>query len=449
MSPEQPSSKIGKSVGENLRAARVAQHYTQSQLAAPDFSVSYISAIERGQIHPSLRALEILASRLGLTSTQLLPNRAQQDDRLTSTTGPGERDEDEVALALLEAQLCIVQDKADEALSLLEKLATKRLKHQDQLQQRYLLGWTNYKLGRYQESEYTLAEATQMAKDTNAQYLHLRILHVLALTYAAMRNYAQALSAHQRCLNLIEENEIDDPFFTLKVYIYIGQHYSRLENVDLALDVFHKALTLAVGLTTTGNIQAVYTNLCQQYALQKDYDLATLYAYKSNQLHNQDMMKRLRGELYHYLGHAIMQGDQEKARAFIDEALQKPGITQDHLTLASITTRNAQWYVARQEFEEALRCAQKAQELACPFGDTIIAAEALILLGRIEYTLHHYDDGSKHFVSGLDMLERLGSHEELADESVRYAQLLEEIGREHEAFTHFRRAFQSKQKLGK
>ncbi len=50
MSPEQASSKIGKSVGEKLRAARLAQHYTQSQLAAPDFSVSYISAIERGQI---------------------------------------------------------------------------------------------------------------------------------------------------------------------------------------------------------------------------------------------------------------------------------------------------------------------------------------------------------------------------------------------------------------
>ena len=47
------------------------------------------------------------------------------------------------------------------------------------------------------------------------------------------------------------------------------------------------------------------------------------------------------------------------------------------------------------------------------------------------------------------MLERLENHEELADESVHYAQLLEETGHEREAFTHFRRAFQSQQKLGK
>src|ERR1700692_1208572 len=105
MFPESSASKIGKSVGEKLRAARIALNYTQSQLAAPDFSVSYISAIERGQIHPSLRALEILATRLGLSSTQLLPNRAQQDELNHHHAVQPEREEDEYAFTLLEIQL--------------------------------------------------------------------------------------------------------------------------------------------------------------------------------------------------------------------------------------------------------------------------------------------------------------------------------------------------------
>src|SRR6266567_7006597 len=109
MSPEQPSNKIGKSVGEKLRAARIAQHYTQSQLAAPDFSVSYISAIERGQIHPSLRALEILAGRLGLTSTQLLPARAQPEEHLASPLSIPEREDEEMDTILLEANVQIWQ----------------------------------------------------------------------------------------------------------------------------------------------------------------------------------------------------------------------------------------------------------------------------------------------------------------------------------------------------
>ena len=56
--------QIGQTVGNKLRAARLARKLTQGQLARPDFSVSYVSAIERGQIHPSLRALEIFAHRL-------------------------------------------------------------------------------------------------------------------------------------------------------------------------------------------------------------------------------------------------------------------------------------------------------------------------------------------------------------------------------------------------
>src|SRR5919198_537692 len=135
MSPEPSSSKIGKSVGEKLRAARIAQHYTQSQLAAPDFSVSYISAIERGQIHPSLRALEILAGRLGLTSTQLLPNRSPSDENQNSSADISEQNEDEVALHLLEAHISIMQEEPADALLLLNTLHPKQLNQRHQLEQ--------------------------------------------------------------------------------------------------------------------------------------------------------------------------------------------------------------------------------------------------------------------------------------------------------------------------
>ncbi|BCL81599.1 helix-turn-helix domain-containing protein [Ktedonobacteria bacterium brp13] len=449
MSPEQPSSKIGKSVGEKLRAARIAQHYTQSNLAAPDFSVSYISAIERGQIHPSLRALEILAARLGMSSTQLLPSKAQQEERTSITTALSEREEDEIVLELLNAQIQILQGEATEAIALLEQVATHRLKRQHQLQQRYLLGQAYYRTGQYQESEYTLSEAVQIAKELNMQYLNLHILHQLAMTYAAMRNYSQALLAHQRCLNLLEESDIKDPFFLAQIYIQMGQHYTRLNTIDQALEMFHKALAITEKLATSQQVQAVYANLSHYHAEAKDNELATLYAYKSVQLHNQEEMTQLRSELYHYLGHAIMQIDVQQARIYLDEALQNQKNLQDTLTHASLLTRNADWYYTQHDYEQAQTYAQQGYDLLASFGDLIIAADTLIVLGRIEYACQNYDEGSQHFVAGLDMLERLGSHEELANESVHYAELLEAIGKEHEAFTHFRRAFQSRQKLGK
>src|SRR6202022_4484366 len=126
MSTDDSHSQMGQSVGAKIRAARQAKKYTQSQLAAPDFSVSYISAIERGQIHPSLRALEILASRLGLSSTQLLPSRSPQDSRSSTSLNIAERDDEEVELVLLEAQLLIQQGSAEQAATQLSKISTKR-----------------------------------------------------------------------------------------------------------------------------------------------------------------------------------------------------------------------------------------------------------------------------------------------------------------------------------
>jgi len=449
MSPEEPPAKIGKSVGEKLRAARIAQHYTQSQLAAPDFSVSYISAIERGQIHPSLRALEILASRLGLTPTELLPNRSQQEERLRSPANLAEQDEDEIEFTLLEAHLLIMHNNLAEAIAKLDTLATKDLKPPLLLQQRYLQGLAYFKTDQLQQIEYTLSEAEQIAKDLNANYFLLHILNQLALTYTAMHNYAQASQLHQRCLALIEGNEKLNPFCSIQVYTATGHHYIYLESFAQALEAFNKALIIASELPTSYHVQAVYAHLCEHYRTEKEYQLATLYAHKSIQVNHQDTIKQLKIKLHHYLGHALMRKDAQVAWDYIAASLQKPGILESRQAQASLITRKAEWHLAHQELDEAEFNARQAHKLVQSFGDTIVNAEALIMLGRIEYVQGCYEEGSQQFVTGIDMLERLGSQEELVNESVRYAQLLEEIGKEREAFIYFRRAFQSRQKLGK
>jgi tetratricopeptide (TPR) repeat protein len=449
MSPEPSSSKIGKSVGEKLRAARVAQRYTQSKLAAPDFSVSYISAIERGQIHPSLRALEILAARLGLSSTQLLPTKAQQDERYPGSLSFNERDDDEVELLLLEAQVQIRQGVAQSAIEQLEALSPKRLKRAHHLQHHYLLGWAYYKVARYQECDYTLTEALQLAKELQDQYLHVRILNLQALAQAAMRNYAQALVAHQHCLEILEQNETQDPFFTAQIYMHMGLHYNQLGNAPQALVMFHKALELTENLSSAQDVQHAYLQMCQQYSDHKEYDLATFSAHKSTQLHHWEVSKQLKSELYNYIGQALLQEDMEQAQAFFEQALAKERLSHDPLTLASIKSSYAEWFFTQRQLEQAEHYAHEAYEEAQHTGDTVITANALIVLGRIEYAQHKLEDGDSHFVAGLAMLGRLESHEELARESVRYAELLEQAGKEHEAFTYFRSAFQSQQKLGK
>src|ERR1700694_4282627 len=76
MPPSVETANIGKAVaarvGTNIKEVRTKLGKTQAQLAAPEFSISYISAIERGKIRPSLKALSILARRLDVPLTFLL-----------------------------------------------------------------------------------------------------------------------------------------------------------------------------------------------------------------------------------------------------------------------------------------------------------------------------------------------------------------------------------------
>ncbi len=442
MSPEPSPNKIGKSVGEKIRAARVALHYTQGKLAAPDFSVSYISAIERGQIHPSLRALEILAGRLGLASTELLPKRPSQDDRQSAIPRQPEREEDESEMALLDVQVRISQNEPEKALALLSKTSAKRLKRSQQLWHRYLLGCANLLAGHLEEAEHIFSEMTQIAKDANNHYLYTHILFMLGNTFAAMHNPTQALLAHQRCLNVLEETQERDVFLITRTAVQLGTHYAEIEQPDDALALFRKALDTRAQLQTPQQVDASYNALAQYAIDDKDYYAAELYGYQALAHSEQESQRQLRGDLYHYLGQTLIQGDQEEA--YVQLSAMQEGETTDLLVRASITARIAEWHFARQNRDEARKYAEAACLLARPFGETIITADALIMLGRIEYAQQAFDTGDEHFVQGLAMLEHLHRQVELTEHSIQYAQLLEARGKAQEAFTYFRRAYQSR-----
>src|SRR5215469_3903882 len=163
MASHSDHQRTGQTVGSNLRAVRLARKLTQSQLAKPDFSVSYVSAIERGQIPPSLRALEIFAQRLGISATDLLSKPTGQTLRGLSKKDTGKENKQDTELQLLEAQLLILQGDSRQATLLLRTLSSDMLKSQQEIRWCYLLGTALYHSGLLQESESVLIEALNKA----------------------------------------------------------------------------------------------------------------------------------------------------------------------------------------------------------------------------------------------------------------------------------------------
>src|SRR5437879_1036027 len=133
MPPSLETANVGKAVaarvGTNIREVRTKLGMTQAQLAAPEFSISYISAIERGKIRPSLKALSILARRLDVPLTFLLegsPSGAAEARAVgysPADAGPDQK----IDVDLLQAEVFVQQGEFKQAEQLLAPIQPERI----------------------------------------------------------------------------------------------------------------------------------------------------------------------------------------------------------------------------------------------------------------------------------------------------------------------------------
>lgn len=448
MASDSDLQRIGQTVGAKIRAARLAKKYTQSQLAQPDFSVSYVSAIERGQIHPSLRALEIFAQRLGLSSSDLLTKQA-----MLELQGPSEKDSavtnNEVkALQLIEAQLYMHQGNNNQAVILLRNLPFDASNSEQQIQQRFLLGWAYYLSGYLEESEAVLAEALHLVQDHDDFWMK-HILNVLGMVHASMHNHTQAFEYQLQMLDRMKtEQQPHDVFLDAQIYNTSGLHYLSLNKIDEASEMFQHALSLTKEGFLQDQLSSMYWDISRYLVATQHYAMAMLNAHKSLELLFQENNDALRSEIYHYLGQAMLRQDQQKSVGELEMLLQEPALQSDALALASVTATTALALYRAGEIKKAHTYAQRACELASPYGNSIVTASIFITMGRIAYAQKDYNQGDAHFASGLVILERLDRRDELSDQSAIYAQLLEERNLPNEALRFYKKAYENSRERG-
>ena len=443
MASHSDPQQIGQTVGVRLRAARLARKLTQSQLAQPDFSVSYISAIERGQIQPSLRALEIFAQRLSISSVELLAKQTGQSLQVFSEKDSKNEIEQNTELQLLEAQLFLLQGNYRQAVTVLSTLSSDTLKSQQEIRQYYILGIALYYSDLMQESESVLTEALNKALQHNDFFVKY-IRNALGLVYVSMHNHAQGMEYQLRNLDQLEnEEQPHDAFFDAQVYTNIGLHDSDLNKIDDAIEMFQHALAQTQELFSPEQLTTMYWNMSRYLAETQQYFLATLYGHKTLQLLLQEYHDSLRSEIYHYLGQALLHQNQQKALIYLEELLQDATLEKDTLTFASITATTAEVLYRQGNVKKAYEYAQKACKLASAYEDHIVTASIFLTCASIAYAQKDYQVGDTQFMAGLNMLERLNNREELADQSARYAHLLEERGLSNEALKFYKQAYKN------
>lgn len=445
--PADSLHQIGQTVGTRLRAARVAKKYTQNQLARPDFSVSYISAIERGQIQPSLRALEILAQRLELSTTDLLPAHPPLVGALVGERGVVGSEERE--MLLLEAQIAIRQKNPAQALEVLQKLLSAKSERQQEKTSTlsYVLGWAYLEAGRLQEGEQLLAAAARLAREA-ADPLYPCILSLQSAIYTAMRNTEQATQLRRESLRaLARQEEVPrNMFFLAQLHSSLAQYHSYLGELEPAIEQFRQTLHLLQDWSSCQHLQESYSQLSRAYHEKEFASLANLYSHKWLQANFRCQLAGMRSEIVYALGRVLLQSDPAEAHNYLIGVSQEAEARQDRLSLAGANVQLASWSIAHGELSQAEQFVGRAQEQAEAFGETLIGADAQLLAGELAYRRQDYIVGDRFFEAGLAMLERAGAREDLVEHLAHYAQLLEERNCIQKALSYWKRAYEGRQK---
>jgi len=434
--PSLETANVGKAVaarvGTNIREVRTRLSLTQAQLAAPEFSISYISAIERGKIRPSLKALSILAKRLDVPLTFLLEGspagaaEARAVGYSPADSGPDQR----IDVELLQANVLIHQHAFKEAEQLLAPIQPERITI-DQAYRLFLLrGQIHLGVNEFQEAVVDLRSAVSQGEGMNdIEYIE-RARNLLGKAYFSLYNYTLAMENHQRSNTAIENGYINDPLFALDVYSNLANDYFRLGDLEKAVTFYHRALAALEEMNRDSRgFAQKYMEISLSYKAADKPTMARDYATRSLALYEMRDEQRIVGLTHQRLGKALeRQNDLDGAEGEYKRAITIERELDDEISVSVCLTSLAELLLKRGSVKEARREAQEALKFARSSKDAQTQGQALMTLAQIEHQSGDFEAADKLFAQALEQLDASDAHEIAASAYFRFANLLEQRG---------------------
>jgi HTH-type transcriptional regulator, quorum sensing regulator NprR len=444
------TANVGKAVatrvGQNIREVRVKLGLTQAQLAAPEFSISYISAIERGKIRPSLKALSILAKRLDVPLTFLLEGspagvkEAQAVGYSPADSGPDQR----IDVDLLQASVLIQQQAYEEASELLAPIQPDRITMEQAYRLFFLSGQVHLGLQEHQEAVVDLRAALTQGEGLNDVEYVERSRNLLGKAYFLLYNYTLATENHQRCYNAIEHGQIADPVFALEVYNNLANDYFRLGELEKAVSLYQHALETLKGVSRDAKSFArKYMEIGRNYKGLGKLAIAREYMTRSLAVYEMCDEQRLEGLSHQRLGKALeklndLDGAEHEYRTAIalEHSLDDAAASSlCHNSLAELLLKRSAIPEAEEEARQALAFAETSQ-------DAQTRGQALITLAQIRHQAQDFADADQLFQQALGLLDTSRSHELAASAYFRYANLLESRGEVQRSLAAIKKAYE-------
>ncbi len=411
-------------IGEKIRAARLAERLTQEQLAGNDLSKSYISEVERGRRTPRRITLKVLAQRLHRPLSYFLDGAAE--DR-----------EAEVYLELGLAQLH--GGSAERAVSLLDKALDLALPGGSETlpaKVELALALVDQRRGYMQQAQRRLDRCFRVfvrTGDADSVAAGQYCLGRIKLESGDPASAAWAFQAglqHSECLR-------QAPMLRCQLYLGSGMAHQRLGNTQAAREAFGLALEAAHPFQDHYHLASWHLELAGAAARDGRFEQASEHASKAEAICEAFAYKRTLAEIHERLGGLDgEEGNWEAAEChhrwsvtLHGAAANLPGLAQALSALAEVLLRCASPDAARAACEGALG-------LLDGETDHNERAHVLRVLGTMYRIAGRGEQARTALLESLDLSGRLGHKADVRLAHQELAVLALELGDLEEARIH-------------
>jgi tetratricopeptide (TPR) repeat protein len=332
--------------GLRVRRFREARGLSQAQLAGADFTKGYVSLVETGRSRMSLRAAQIIASRLGVSVGTLLQPAAAE------TSG--------IELEVLRAESDLSAGRFREALASTRKLE-RRVSGLLRARLLRVRGRGLTQSERSIEAVTALDEALRLFRAAGDREMVARTLFDLALAHARVEQLGEALNLAMQCEQAINSSDVVDRTLELQVLSFLASALVTLGDVGAADLRTERAKAVAQDVTDLRAVANLYMSLAITQEGKGDLEAAMAYARKSLLAYEELGNRAAVGSSWNTIGWVfVKRGQLQRAAEALDRSEEVGRATNDGRLLAYVLQTRAELALAKGDIHSAMQLAEQS-----------------------------------------------------------------------------------------
>ena len=417
-----------ESVGARLRRLRLERGLSQRQLASRGVSYAYISRIESGERTPSVRAIRLLARKLGVTPEYL-------------ETGLDIAPVEALELRLTDAELRLrLGDHSADARHALEavfKEAQRAGESDIVMRAQIALGLSSLAAGNQREAARYLA--TAVASPLISPGTHANVYISLSKALRFLGRAGEATKMLEDALDDLGSQTPETAGVRLRIATYLSYALTDLGQFERARSVLED---IDAGAAHDPHRQVTIHWSLARLAYMEGQPRAALREIRRAIIlldHTEDSLELARAHLFAAEVH-LWAGNVPEAERHLTRAARLEGLAADARDLGALHSCQSLAYARRGDYERARRAIECArEELAdAPAEQGLLwLAQGLTEAGRDDL-----ESAARSFEQAIDALVASSMHREAAAVCREWSQLLRDAGRSEEAADTAKRAVQ-------